>query len=106
MTAKFGVDKALQSRPRLIDSDPALIGIAEGQREPLPPDRRLPARLRGVRRNERRLRQQRLPGAADLDQIVAVGAVAVKKDDELPRPTGARCKSRTIKRYGHSPSAG
>jgi hypothetical protein len=56
----------------------------------LPPDWRLTAWLRRVRRDERRLRQQLLPGAADLDQIVAVGAIAVKKHNQLSRGPGAR----------------
>jgi hypothetical protein len=38
-----------------------------------------------------------LPHFADLDQVVAVGAVTVKKDDKLPRAAGARGKSGTIK---------
>src|SRR5262249_60407483 len=57
-----------------------------------------------MRRNERRVRQQLLPHFADLDQIVAVGAVTVKKDHELARAAGARGKSGTIK-LCHSPSA-
>ena len=58
-----------------------------------------------MRRNESRVRQQWLPHFADLDQVVAVGAVTVKKDHKLPRAAGARGKSGTIKLCGHSPSA-
>jgi hypothetical protein len=58
-----------------------------------------------MRRNESRVRQQWLPHFADLDQVVAVRAVAVKKDNELARAAGARGKSGTIKLCGHSSSA-
>ena len=90
MAGKLGVDEALQHRRRLVDADPAFVWIAEGEREPLPPDRRQPARLGRVRRHERRLRQERLPGAADLDEIVAIGAEAVEKNHQLLRGAGAR----------------
>src|ERR1700733_8464985 len=97
MTRQLGIDEALQYRGRFVDADPALIWIAKGQSKPLASDRRLPASFRGVRRDERRVRQQRLPGAADLDQIVAVGAIAVEKNDELPCGPRSRTKPRAIK---------
>src|SRR6202167_3331801 len=101
MTRQLGIDEALQYRGRFVDADPALIWIAKGQSKPLASDRRLPASFRGVRRDERRVRQQRLPGAADLDQIVAVGAIAVEKNDELPRGPRSRTKPRAIKLGRH-----
>ena len=101
---KLGIDEAFQHRRRLVDADPAFIGIAEGEGEPLPPDRRLPARLGRMRRDERRLRQQLLPHPANLDEVVAVGAVAVQKHDQLARRSRQRRKPRTIKLSGHSPS--
>jgi hypothetical protein len=55
-----------------------------------------------MRRGERRLRQVLLPGAADIDQIVAVGTIAVQKHDELTCGTGARRQSRTIELSRHS----
>ena len=64
---ELGIEKAIENGRRLVDADPALIGIPEGEGEPLPSDRRLPARLRSVRRDKGTVRQERLPGAADLD---------------------------------------
>ncbi len=58
MTGKLGVEKAVQERGGLVDADPALVGIAESQREPLPSDRRLPAWLGRMRRDEGCVRQQ------------------------------------------------
>ena len=52
------------------------------------------ARLRRVRRDERRLRQVLLPGAADVDEIVAVGAVAVQEHDKLLRARRSAVESR------------
>ena len=69
---------------------PALLGVAEGEREPLASDRRLGAGLGRMRRDERGLRQDRLPLLAERDQVVAVGTVAVKEDDELPRGLSAK----------------
>ena len=103
---KLGVEKSLQARRRLGDATPAFVRIAEGQAEPLPPDRRLAARLGRMRGRERRLRQILLPGAADLDQIVAVGAVAVQEHHELSRRPGARREPRTIELNGHWRSVG
>src|SRR5262249_55818436 len=44
---ELGVEEGRQHGRRLVDSAPAFIGIAEGEREPLPADRRLAAGLRG-----------------------------------------------------------
>ncbi len=101
MAIKLGIEKSVEQRRRLVDAHPALVGIAESERKPLPADRRLSARLRRMRRDEGGLRQVLLPGAADVDEIVAVGAVAVQKDDELSRGAGARIKPRTVKLSGH-----
>ncbi len=90
LAGKLGVKETLQYRRGLVGANPALVRIAERQREPLPPDWRLTAGLRRMRRDERRLRQQLLPGAADLDQIVAVGAITMKKHDQLSRGPRAR----------------
>jgi hypothetical protein len=35
-----------------------------------------------VRRDERGVRQKALPGPAEIDQVVAVGAIAVQEHDE------------------------
>ena len=79
---QFGVEECIERGRRLVDADPALVGIAERQREPLPADRRLAAGLGRMRRHERGVRQHRLPGAADVDQVVAVGAIAVQEHHE------------------------
>src|SRR5882757_3072963 len=80
---KLGVEEALEHGRCLVDTDPALVRIAEREVEPLLAGRRLPAGLRRVRRDERGLWQQPLPGAADLNQIVAIGAVAMQEHYEL-----------------------
>ena len=90
VTGKFRVDKTVQHWRRLVDPDPTFVWIAEGERKPLPADRRLSARLGRMRRYERRVRQGWLPNFADLDEIVAVGAVAMKENDKLSRGPGAR----------------
>ena len=54
-----------------------------------------------VRRHEGRLRQELLPGAADVDEIVAVGAVAMQEHHKLLRRSGARRQPRTIEFSGH-----
>src|SRR5262249_57871033 len=69
---ELGIEKAFEYRRGFVDTGPALVGIAKGQREPLPADRRLAAWLGRVRRDEGTMRQHFLPGAADLDQVVAV----------------------------------
>ena len=99
MAAKLGVEKPLQLRRGLVDADPAFVRIAEGQCEPLPADRSLPARLGRMRRHECRLRQQLLPGAADLDEIVAVGTIAVQEHHKLPRRAGARRQPWPVKTW-------
>ena len=53
------------------------------EREPLPAHRRAGAALGRVRRDEGGVRQQRAPLLAELDQILAVGAVAVQEHHEL-----------------------
>ena len=55
-----------------------------------------------LRRDERGLRQVLLPGAADVDQVVAVGAIAVQEDDKVLRGSGFWRKSRAIEFSGHS----
>ena len=65
------------------------------------PLRGLSARARRVRRHERGVRQQALPGAADLDQVVAVGAIAVQEHHELPRGAGARLDAAWAIEFSH-----
>src|SRR6516165_19973 len=93
---ELGIEKAFEHRRCFVDTDPALIRIAKGQREPLPADRRLTARLGRVRRDEGGMRQHFLPGAADLDQVVAVSTIAVQENDKLLRRAGTGRKPRSI----------
>src|SRR5262249_55985088 len=84
-----------------VDTGPAFIGIAEGEREPLPADWRLSAWLRRVRGDECGLRQEALPGATDLDEVVAVGAIAVQEHDELARGRRGRAQARAAHAGDH-----
>ena len=84
------LEEAVETGPGRVDAAPALVGIPEGEGEPFPPAGRRAAGLRCVRRHEGGVRQPGLPLAADLDEIVAVGAVAVEEHDELARPAGGR----------------
>src|SRR5438105_5308910 len=90
---EFGLEKPFQHGRRLVDAEPALIGIAEGERKPLLADRRLTARLRRMWGNKGSVWQQRLPGASDVDEVIAVGAVAVQKYDKLARGARARLEA-------------
>ena len=101
MPRKLGVEELREPGRRHVDAVPALVRIAEGERKPFAPHRRLSARARRVRRDERRLRQQRLPRPADLDQVVAVGAIAVHEHDQLARGSAFRRKPRTVDLTGH-----
>ncbi len=100
---QFGVEKFVERGRGLVDADPALVGIAEGEPEPLPADRRLPAGLGRMRRDEGGVRQDRLPGAADIDQVVAVGAIAVQENHEALGLAGCRLKAWSAQ-SGHSVS--
>jgi hypothetical protein len=42
-----------------------------------------------------------LPSAANIDQVIAVGAIAMQEDDELPGGAGAWRQPRTVKLSGH-----
>ncbi len=91
--AKFGVEKGVERGRRRVDANPAFVRIAEGERKPFAPDRRLAARVRRVRRHEGGVRQQALPGPADIDQVVAVGAIAVQEHDQLLGGAGSRLQT-------------
>src|SRR6185503_3880466 len=80
---------------------PALVLRPRKEWKPLLANRRLAARLGRVRRHERGVRQQALPGAPDLDEVVAVGAIAVEEDHKSTRASRARLKTRSIK-FSHS----
>ena len=89
MPRQLGVEKSVEARPRRFDAAPALVRIAEGEAEPLPAHGSAGAGLGRMGRHEGRVGQPALPLPPDLDQIVAVGAVAVQEDDELLRPAGS-----------------
>src|SRR5450759_2531637 len=94
---EFGVKETIERGRRLVDAGPALARIAERQCKPFAPDRRLAVTVRRVRRHEGGVRQQASPSAADLDQVVAVGAIAVQEHYQLPRLARARLDSWSIK---------
>ena len=100
---QFRVEKSVEGRAGGDDAPPALVGIAHGERKPLPPHGRGGAALACVRRDEIGVRQQAAPLPADLDQIVPVRAIAVQKHHELPRLAGFRLKSRAVDRDRHAP---
>src|SRR5262249_12231579 len=101
---ELGVEKTLQHRRCLVDAEPAFVRIAERERKPLSADGSLAAGLRRVWRDKSGIRQEPLPGAADVDEVVAVGAIAVQKHHQLARRSGARLESRSVE-LRHWPSA-
>ena len=68
------------------------------QAEPLAPGRILLARARRMGRRKGRIRQQVLPHPPDLDEIIAVGAIAVQQHDERVCSARLRRDARPIKR--------
>ena len=54
-----------------------------------------------MRRDERGVGQQALPGAADLDQVVAVGAIAVQEHHQPLGLSARRLEPRTIEFNSH-----
>jgi hypothetical protein len=69
------------ARPR--HAGDAADGAVEIEREPLVAERVLGTGLGRVGRDEQRLGQRPAPVAAEVDEVVAVGAVAVQQDHEL-----------------------
>src|SRR4030095_3507928 len=90
-------------RRRLVDADPTLVRIAEREIEPLPAHRRLAAGLGRVRRHECGLRDEPLPGATDLDEVVAVCPIAMQEHHELARHARARLEPRSVE-FSHGAS--
>src|SRR6185437_2019783 len=79
-----------------------LARLAEGQVEPLPAHRRHGAGLGCIRRDKGRVRQEARPFAAQADQIVTVGAVAMQEHNELLwRAASGRRKARSVKGERH-----
>src|ERR1700730_12805747 len=98
-------DKVLQDRGCLVDADPTLVLVFESQGKPLPAGRRLGAGLGRMGGNEGGVRQKVLPRAPQLNQIIAVGAVTMEKDDKLTRwSAGARPKPRPSEFCSHHSS--
>src|SRR5262245_37552532 len=100
-TLRLGVEEALEDRCCLVHTRPALVRIPECQRKPFAAHRRLSAGARRVWRNECGIGQQALPGAPNLDQVVAIGTVAMKKDHQLACASRARLKARSVE-FSHS----
>ena len=101
------VEERVDRGPRGDGAAPALrraarvVGRGAAQGEPLPAHRRSGAALGRVRRDERRLGRQRAPLLAERDQVVAVGAVAVQENHELPSGAalGIETRSGQIRRH-------
>jgi hypothetical protein len=85
VTIEFGIEKRVENQASLVDAGPAFVWVAHGQTEPLAAAWGLGARLGRVRRDKCRAGHQISPLLADRDQIVAVGAISMQKDDELFR---------------------
>ena len=104
---QFGVEKGVERRPRRDDAAPALVlaarvvGREDIEREPLPARRRAGAALGRVRRNESGVGQQLPPLPAELDEVVAVGAVAVQEHDQPLGGSGLGIEARAGQFGGH-----
>ena len=98
---ELGIEKRFERRRGLVAAAPPLVRIAESEREPLPA-RRLQAALGRVRRDKSRLREEALPGAAELDEVVTVGSVAVQEDHQRLRRPRARLEPWSVELSGHS----
>ncbi len=105
ITGKLGIEKLIETELRLIHPWPEFRFVTQRERKPLPPDRRLRARLRRIRRGEGRIGQKILPLLAKSDEIVAVRAVAMQEDDELFRPPLGR-EARTVETGSHGGISG
>ncbi len=64
---EFGIEKRVENQARLADADPAFVGVAHGQTEPLAPARGLGARLGRIRGDKYGAGQQIPPLLADGD---------------------------------------
>src|SRR4051812_49167851 len=98
---ELGIEEFVEAGTRGVHAGPALVRVAEGQVEPLLAAAALAAGFGCMRGNEGGLRQQWLPGAADLDQVVAVGAIAMQENHELPGRTALRLDARTVEFCRH-----
>ena len=104
---EFGVQKGVDRAPRLDRAVPALGASARivrrpvGEGEPLPAHPRRAA-LGRVWRNEPNLGHERAPLTAELDKVVAVGAVAVQEHNQLAGSAGGRRDSRPVQGGAHA----
>src|SRR5262249_36245899 len=95
--------KGLQCRLRLAHAALPFFFGASLQRKPLPPAEILPRNcLWRVRRHKFRIGKHGRPFSTETDEIVTVGAIAVKKNNKLFwRGAGSRFNARAIKLHGH-----
>jgi hypothetical protein len=85
LALELGVEEGVEQRRHRLDPEQQRLRPPVAQREPLTAERRHVAGLGCVRCDERRIRQPFRERRREPDQIVAVGAHAVKQDDQLAR---------------------
>ena len=86
----------MHDRRNRCDALPASARIGAIDAEPLPAHRRLGAGSRRIGRDEGCVRQPLPPRMADVDQIVAVGAIAMQQHDELSGGAGERRNAQPV----------
>ena len=96
MPLKLRVEEGIERGARLRHALPALTGLTEGEREPLPAHRAHRDAVGRMGRNVCRARQEALPLPADLDEVLAVGPVAVEQHDQLSWGAGAWREARSV----------
>ena len=87
---ELGVEEGLQCWRGMRDAAPVGVEVAEGERKPLPAHRRLVARVGGVGGGEGGVGEDGGEHPAEVDEVVAVGAVAVEKYHQLLRRPAVR----------------
>ncbi len=93
---ELAVEERIERRASLGDTAPAFAGVAHRQRKPLSARGGLAAAFGGVGCHEFGVRQPGLPLPSDLDQVVAVGAIAVEEYNDLARVARAGRNARAV----------
>ena len=105
VAGELGVEEGVEHRRGAAHAGGDALEVAQGKREPLPADRRLGAGFRRVRGYEGGVRKDRLERAADIDEVVAVGAIAMQEDHQaLGRAAGGGAEARAVE-HDHTGTA-